>query len=89
MQSSMSRAGTKMQIFFNYDKQGAVRDIEEVFKPAAATAKRLNLELNDLFSERVENLSRYCAKEDVFIVFVDDAVSIDLPNKRSDLRRKN
>ncbi len=69
LQTSMSRSGTKVQVFFNYDKQGAAQDITDIFSPAKATAERIGMELEDLFDERVQNLSKYCAKEDVFMVF--------------------
>jgi len=69
LQTSMSRSGTKMQVLFNYDKEGSAQDISDILEPAMATAKRLDLNLDDLFSERIANLSRYCAREDVYVVF--------------------
>ncbi len=68
LQTSMSRSGSKIQIFFNYDKQGTESEIEDALAPSAATSERLNLELDDLFEERVKNLAKFCSKEDTFIV---------------------
>jgi len=68
LQASMSRSGHSMQVYFNYDKTGIQEEIIEIFKSAQETAKRLNLSLGDLFSERVEYLARYCANEEVCVV---------------------
>jgi len=84
LQTSMSRSGTKVQMLFNYDKQGAAQDIADIFAPAHATSERLGLELKDLFDERIENLAKYCAKEDVFMVFwTTPASSTSEQSKRS------
>ena len=68
LQTSMNRSGSKIQVLFNYDKQGTRHEIEGVLAPSLETSKRLNLDLDDLFDERVNNLSKYCSKEDVFLV---------------------
>lgn len=67
-QSAMSRAGHAIQVFFNYDREPVKEQIEDALAPAVQTAEQLGLDLNDLFRERVNHLSRYCAEEDVFIV---------------------
>ena len=43
-------------------------EIEEVFSSAKQTADRLSLRLDDLFKERVDYLSQYCAHEEVYLV---------------------
>ncbi|MHA7840883.1 MAG: type IV secretion protein IcmB [Gammaproteobacteria bacterium] len=68
MQSALSRAGHGFQVLFHYDKEGVAQQIDEIYEPARQTAKDLRLNLDDLFIERRENMSRYCAKEDVFLV---------------------
>lgn len=68
LQNVMSRPGCKMQVFFSHDYEGIGDDIKDTLKGGRATAKRLSLELDDLFDERVEHLSKYCARENVFIV---------------------
>lgn len=68
LQTTMSRPGHAMQIFFEYNKDDIKRKIGEVFRPANETAKRLELNIEDLFGERVNYLSKYCADELVYIV---------------------
>lgn len=65
----MQKQGHSLQVFFNYTKETIKEDINRIYSPALATSNRLNLNLNDLFSERVDFLSRYCASEEVFFVF--------------------
>lgn len=64
----MSRPGYALQVFFGYDDERIGQLLEEILLPAKRTAERLNLKLDDLFRERVEFLSRYCAEESVFFV---------------------
>ncbi len=68
LQTVMSRPGYALQVFFGYDDERIGQVIDEIFLPAKRTAERLNLKLEDLFRERVEFLSRYCAEESVFFV---------------------
>lgn len=68
LQATMKRTGHAIQVFFNYDKGEVGEDISNIFKSARETAKRLDLDLEDLFKERINYLSGYCAHEDVFIV---------------------
>ena len=68
LQTIMSQPGHTIQVFFGYDRDEVSGELSEMLAPAEDTAKRLGLELNDLFRERIENLSRYCAHEDVYLV---------------------
>ena len=68
LSSAMSRPGHAMQFYFNYDREHVVKLIEEIYGPAQQTAERLNMELSDLFRERVQHLSRFCSEENVFMV---------------------
>lgn len=68
LQSTLKRPGHLVQVYFNYDKGAIKPEIEDILSPARATAKRLNLNLDDLFKERVEHLSKYCAHEELYIV---------------------
>lgn len=67
-QSAMSRPGHAIQVFFGYDREPIKAQISEALAPAGQTAERLNLDLADLFRERINHLSNYCASEEVFIV---------------------
>lgn len=68
LQTGLSRAGRSIQVVFNYDNQTVGTKIEQIFAPARETAQTLELELNDLFDERVKFLSQYCANEEVYLV---------------------
>ena len=67
-QGAMSRPGHALQVFFSHDKQNIHKVISDIYSPAEATAKRLQLDLDDLFKERVNFLSQYCAEERVYFV---------------------
>lgn len=66
LQTAMSRPGHSIQITFSYDREQVREQINDIYIPAIETAKRLNLKLDDVFQERVDYLSSYCAKEDVY-----------------------
>jgi intracellular multiplication protein IcmB len=68
LQSSMSRKGHAFQVLFNYDREQVSQEITEIFGPARETSKRLGLDLDDLFEERIRYISRYCGQESVFFV---------------------
>jgi intracellular multiplication protein IcmB len=68
MQATLKRPGHVVQVYFGYDKAGVRPELEEILSPARATATRLKLKLDDLFKERVDYLSKYCAKEELYFV---------------------
>jgi len=68
LQTNMKREGYAFQFYFAYDKDNVQREIGNIFEPSRETAKRLNLQLTDLFNERVEYLSKYCGDEKAFLV---------------------
>ncbi len=68
LQIGMGREGYAVQVFFSYDKQNVKEKINYVYQAAKATADRLELNLDDLFQERAEYLSSYCAEERVYFV---------------------
>lgn len=67
-QAAMGRPGHALQVYFSHDKQNIVKMIKDIYDPAEATASRLELNLRDLFEERVNYLSQYCAEERVYFV---------------------
>ena len=67
-QAAMGRPGHALQVYFSHDKQNIKKLISDIYSPAEATEKRLELNLDDLFSERVNFLSQYCAEERVYFV---------------------
>ncbi|KTD55427.1 type IV secretion protein IcmB [Legionella quateirensis] len=69
-QAAMGRPGHALQVYFSHDKQNIKKVIEDIYSPAEATAKRLDLNLGDLFDERVDYLAQYCAEERVYFVLI-------------------
>jgi intracellular multiplication protein IcmB len=68
LQATLKRPGHAVQIYFSYDRDSVKPEIDEVLGPARATAKRLQLDLEDLFKERSDYLARYCAHEELYFV---------------------
>ncbi len=70
LQPAMRRPGHALQVYFSHDKENIKKSIRDIFAPAEATERRLELDLDDLFNERVDYLSRYCAEEKVYFVLI-------------------
>lgn len=68
LQTCLARPGHVVQVYFCHDKEAVTRELNFMLNPARQTAKRLELELEDLFSERVSELYRYCAYEAMYFV---------------------
>lgn len=68
LQTTLKRPGHAIQVYFSYDKDAVKPEIAEILSPAKATAKRLNLDLEDLFNERINYISRFCAHEELYFV---------------------
>jgi intracellular multiplication protein IcmB len=69
-QTAMGRPGHGLQVYFSHDKQNIKKVIADIFEPATATAERLDMNLTDLFEERLDYLARYCAEERVYFVLI-------------------
>src|SRR3990167_4912539 len=59
LQATLKRSGHAVQVYFTYDRDAVRPEIEEILSPARATAKRLHLDLEDLFHERANYLAKY------------------------------
>lgn len=68
LQATLSRRGHSIQVLFDYDRDEVKQLIEDNYAAAKETSHRLELKLNDLFNERINYLSNYCAKETLFFV---------------------
>lgn len=68
LQATLKRPGHVVQVYFSYDRDAVKPEIEDILAPARATAKRLGLDLDDLFIERANYISRYCAHEELYFV---------------------
>ncbi len=69
-QGAMGRPGHALQVYFSHDKQNIKKVIRDIYAPAEATEKRLELNLEDLFNERVDFLAQYCSEELVYFVLI-------------------
>jgi intracellular multiplication protein IcmB len=68
LQATLKRPGHVIQVYFSYDRAAVKPELEEILAPARATAARLKLKLDDLFKERVDYISKYCAHEELYFV---------------------
>jgi len=68
LQAAMKLPGHLIQVSFCYDPERVRYDVDENFAPSRETANRLHLDIEDLFSERINFLSRYMGQERVYIV---------------------
>lgn len=68
LQTSMGRRGHIMQMYFGYNKDQVHEEIHEILRPARETAKKLGMQLGDLFEERERFLSSWCASETAYLV---------------------
>lgn len=68
LQATLKRPGHVVQVYFSYDRDVVKSEIEEILSPARATAKRLHLDVDDLFTERANYISKFCAHEELYFV---------------------
>ncbi|WP_367606354.1 type IV secretion protein IcmB [Legionella sp. W05-934-2] len=73
---AMSRTGHAFQVYFSHEKQSIRKKIEDIYAPAFATAEKLELDLSDLFKERVNYLSGYCADESVYFTLYTRPINL-------------
>lgn len=66
LEGAMGRPGHALQVYFSQDKENIQQAIRDIYASAIGTAKRLSLDLSDLFTERVNFVSQYCAMEKVY-----------------------
>lgn len=88
LRATLSRRGHGVQVLFNYDREGVHQEIEDIYLPARQTADALHLNLDDLFSERVNYLMKYCAKESVHLVLWTRVGSLTPEQNKAALKEK-
>ena len=76
LQSVMKSPGHVLQVYFSHDKQNIIKLIEDIYAPALATQRRLELDLEDLFKERTNYIGKYCAEEKLFFVLITRPFSL-------------
>lgn len=67
LQSLFESKGHKIQVWFEVDHDRTKRAIQEVLKPSRETAKTLGLDMDDLLTERENNLAYYACTESCFM----------------------
>lgn len=77
LQPGFSGSGHFVQFFFTYDQAGIQRKIEQALEPAVKTAKRIELQIEDIFQSRVKTLSKFCSDEDCFMVLWSTTEAIE------------
>ena len=61
LHTAMSQPGHAVQVHFSLDQERIYDLINRIYEPARETSNRLELDLDDLFTERVNFLADYCA----------------------------
>lgn len=90
LQTTMSQPGRTIQVYFSHNRDEVKEEIKDILMPAKETAERLSLSLDDLFNERIENLSHYCAHEESYMVLwtrLSALTSEQLKRSRKDKRK--
>jgi intracellular multiplication protein IcmB len=62
------RPGYAMQVYFMRDPHMAGRDLSRAMKSNRVSAQSMELELDDLLSERQRHLAKYLAHEEIYLV---------------------
>lgn len=62
------RPGHAMQVYFVRDPQRIKKHLKKLLKPSHMSAGVLNLDLEDLYDERIRHLSNYLSYEECFFV---------------------
>lgn len=68
LNSSMKELGHIISIHYYYNQDQVYDHINDNYRGARATAKKLDLDLEDVLKERVAYMSQYCSDEGVYIV---------------------
>lgn len=63
-----SKPGHSLQVWFSMDRSKSKQTVKEALAPSYETAKRLNLDINEILDERVENISSRANYEECYLV---------------------
>lgn len=66
--SRFDRPGHALQFYFMRDPGAVGLELDRAMRPNHSAAKAVQLDLDDLLSERKRNLSRYLVTEDIYLV---------------------
>lgn len=68
LKTALSREGHGIQLFFKHDTENIEQQLNSILAPAKETAERLELNLKDLFNEKINFLKNYCHNEEMYLV---------------------
>ena len=68
LENLMSREGYTIQVVYGYNRDQTRQHLVKNFRPSEETCARLDVDLNDLFEERLDVLTDYTVIEDIHIV---------------------
>lgn len=68
LKTALSRDGQGIQLFFKHDNENIEQQLNNILTPAKETSSRLNLDLKDLFDEKISFLKNYCHNEEMYLV---------------------
>lgn len=88
LQTCLARPGHAIQVYFQHDKENVTKELEQMLAPARQTSQQLHLSLNDLFSERVQELYRYCASESMYMVVWSRPLSLTTAQLEQSLKER-
>ena len=88
IRTALARRGHSLQMVFHYDRAKARGQISEMLTPAKLTAKRLEMDLTDLFEERERYIARYCAQEMACFVLWTRPLSLTAEQHKKSLKDK-
>lgn len=66
--SRFDRQGHALQVYFVRDPNRIARHLEDLLRPSRQTAEAIELDVKDIFDERVRHLSRYLSYEECYYV---------------------
>ncbi|MCF6808136.1 AAA family ATPase [Thiotrichales bacterium 19S9-12] len=68
LQPVFATEGHSVQVFFSYNPDLIEQEIDNSLKGAKLSAKRIGLQLDDIFESRKDAMKRYCATEKCYLV---------------------
>lgn len=66
--TNFSKKGHALQFWFQVDHDNTKKELQNILAPARETARNLQMNMDDLFEEREENLLNWTAAEKCFLV---------------------
>ncbi|TAL63720.1 MAG: type IV secretion protein IcmB [Burkholderiaceae bacterium] len=84
----LKSGGHEIHVVFNDDPDSIDRVVREKLRPSMETAKRLQLDLDDLFEEDIRTMSKYCSHEAVYLVLFTRPKAVAASDLKRDVAAK-